>query len=324
MVRRVAWSALLAGLISLLVVPLVVPVETTGTLTFREAAGPDATFVDIGGLHLHYELTPYRGEDANPPLFLLLHGFGASTYSWREVAPGLSALGAVLSYDRPAFGVSERPTVEGGESPYAVKAQLNLITDLMNEFATEGQPVILMGHSAWGALAAEYALENPGTIESLILVAPAILTTGGGPNWLSVLFEIPQVDRIGPLLVAGIASSGNELLERSYHNVDALSPQAREAYRLPLTIIGWEKAFWEFTKTSPSFEVSQKPEALSVSTAIITGDDDRVVATQDSLELATRIPGAILEVIPQSGHLPQEETPEGFLRAVAKVLATLR
>lgn len=322
--RRIAWGALLSGVLAFLIVPLVVPMSTSGFVTEREAAGEGATFVTIGDLEVHYELAPYRGAEVNPPLLVLLHGFGASTYSWREVVDDLAQFGDVVAYDRPAFGFTERPLDYEGESPYAVDAQLKLIRGVAAEFAAPGQNIVLVGHSAGGTLAAEYAYRFPSEVDALVLVAPAILTTGGGPDWLGFLYGIPQVDRLGPLLVGGIATSGTELLERSWHDVSLLSPEIRAAYQVPLTIKNWERAFWEFSTAPRSFRVTENPGALAVPTAIITGDDDRVVDTADSELLAALIPGAGLAVIASSGHLPQEETPEGFMSVFADLWEDLR
>lgn len=322
--RRIAWGALLAGVLAFLIVPFMIPISTAGVLTEREAAGEGATFATVGDLDVHYEFVEHVGVDPDPPLFVLLHGFGASTYSWREVLGELSRFGDVVAYDRPAFGFTERPLAFEGDSPYGVDAQLELIRGVVDEFSTPGQKVVLVGHSAGGTLAAEFAYRYPSDVHSLVLVAPAILTTGGAPEWLNFLYDIPQIDRLGPLLVGGIATSGTELLERSWHDVSLLTPEIREAYQVPLTIVNWEQAFWEFTTAPRGFQVTKNPGKLAVPTAIISGDDDRVVATADSESLAMMIPGASLAVIEASGHLPQEETPEEFTRVFEAAWENLR
>ena len=322
--RRIAWMALAAGFVAFMIVPFIIPITTSGVLTEREAAGDDATFVTIGDLDVHYEYVEHSGVEDSPPLLILLHGFGASTYSWREVLQDLSVLGDVVAYDRPAFGFTERPIDYESDSPYGVDAQLELIRGVASEFAAPGQDLILVGHSAGGTLAAEFAYRYPSEVASLVLVAPALAPGGGGPDWVSALARIPQIDQLGPLFVQGIAQSGGELLERSWHDVSLLTPEIQEAYRTPLTIVNWERAFWEFTSAPRGFQVTSDPEGLSVPTAIITGDDDRVVATAESEDLATRIPSSTLSVIPASGHLPQEETPAAFMDAVESAWENLR
>jgi len=114
------------GLI-LLIVPLFYPVAPlTGTVTERELADPDSRFVEINGLTVHYKETG-QGE----PVFILLHGFGASEFSWREVMEPLSSSGRVIAYDRPAFGLTERP-LDGnwtGTNPIASRETWNCWMD---------------------------------------------------------------------------------------------------------------------------------------------------------------------------------------------------
>ena len=60
---------------------------------------------------------------------------------------------------------------------------------------------------------------------------------------------------------------------------------------------------------------------LSVTpTLVITGADDRIVPTQYSIDLAARISGSRLAILPDCGHLPQEECPEPFMNAVEQFL----
>jgi pimeloyl-ACP methyl ester carboxylesterase len=49
-----------------------------------------------------------------------------------------------------------------------------------------------------------------------------------------------------------------------------------------------------------------------------------VVATADTEALATMIKDSVLFVIPQSGHLAQEETPEDTMKAIRVVWGILK
>lgn len=307
--------ALASGVVAFLVVPFLVPVETSGTATEREAASPGAQFVDVGGLSVHVETADYTGADANPPVVVLLHGFGASTFSWRDVLEPLAALGDVVAYDRPAFGFTERPTEWEGENPYGVPGNLALLDALVDRFA-DARDVILVGHSAGGLIAGEYARLYPDRVDGLVLVAPAVLGGGGPPAWLAPVLAVPQIDRLGPLLVQEIASSGDAILEQSFADPTALTNAVREGYRAPLTVIGWEAALWRFTTAPRDNDLAENLDDISVPTLLITGDADTIVPTADTQRLATLVPGAELVVIPRSGHLPHEESPERFLGAL--------
>jgi pimeloyl-ACP methyl ester carboxylesterase len=59
---------------------------------------------------------------------------------------------------------------------------------------------------------------------------------------------------------------------------------------------------------------------LDLPVLVVTGDDDRIVPTSDSIQLAGDIPGAELVVFQSCGHVPQEECPEAFLEKVISFL----
>ena len=310
----------------ILVVPFLIPVQTSGTAPYKEVAGEGATFVSAQGIEIYYEKTDFacqEGKDcSNPPVIFLMHGFGANTFSFREVTEPLSQLGDVIAYDRPGFGLSERPTSWEGENPYGSIGQDLILDQLITEFAS-GRDVILVGHSAGGTLAAQYVVDNKDAIQGLILISPAILSTGGSPNWLNWVFSIPQLDHLGPLLVSSIASSGMDLLNESWYNKDLITEEVKAGYREPLSVIGWEEGFWEFNRAPRAFDVKDRLDEITVPTLLITGDTDTVVATADTEALANMIKDSVLFVIPQSGHLAQEETPADTMKAIQVVWSIL-
>ena len=49
---------------------------------------------------------------------------------------------------------------------------------------------------------------------------------------------------------------------------------------------------------------------------VVTGDGDAIVPIEDSQRLDSELPDSTLEIIANSGHVPQEETPEAFITAI--------
>ena len=316
----------LVVLVLVLVVPFLIPVETTGTATYKEVAGEGASFTTAQGVEIYYEKSDFVCEEdnncSNPPVIFLLHGFGANTYSFREVVKPLTALGDVIAYDRPGFGLTQRPTSWEGENPYGSIGQELILDELIAQFAS-GRDVILVGHSAGGTLAAQYTVDNKDAIQGLILISPAILSGGGTPSWLNWIFSIPQLDHLGPLLVSSIASSGMDLLNQAWYNKDLITDEVKAGYREPLSVIGWEEGFWEFNRAPRAFDVKDRLDEINVPTLLITGDTDTVVPTADTEALASLIKDSVLFVIPQSGHLAHEETPEDTMKAIRVVWSIL-
>lgn len=308
--------ALVAGVVSFLVVPFLIPNESSGTMAAQQLATVDDKFIDINGIDVRYRHADFGGDcDCTPPLIILMHGFGASVFSWRDVLEPLGGLGEVIAYDRPAFGLTERPTEWTGTNPYGFEGNFDILDGLIGQFGAN-RDVILVGHSAGGQLAAEYARLNPTKVSALVLVDPAILTTGGTPEGLDWLWAIPQIDRLGPILVASIATSGDDLLRESFVDQTLITEDVYAGYRLPLKVKGWEEAFWNFATASKANDLQDNLGSLTMPVLLITGDADTVVPTSDTVKLGTMIPGSIVEIVPDSGHLPHEERPTEFLSAI--------
>ncbi len=294
--------------------PFLVPVPPLeNTLPLEDLADPDSQFIQVNGLQVHY-----KRFGQGQPVFFLLHGFGASTFSWREVSAPLAAYGTVIAYDRPAFGLTERPLQWQGESPYSPSSQVALLIGLMDAFGVE--KAILVGNSAGGTVAMQTALQHPDRVQALILVAPAVYVGGGTPGWIRPLFQTPQMRRLGPLLVRQIQTRGLELLKQAWHDPSRITPDILEGYQKPLRAPDWDQALWLLTLASRESDLANRLSELTMPALVVTGDDDRVVPTEQSIRLASELPNADLRVLQACGHLPQEECPQAFLQAVDEFL----
>jgi pimeloyl-ACP methyl ester carboxylesterase len=302
-------------LIILILGPFLVPIPPLeGTVPPKELAGPNSQFVEVAGIDVHY-LSSGQGE----PAFVLLHGFGASLFTWREIIEPLSAIGTVVAFDRPAFGLTERPMPEdwGTHNPYDPDFQADLTIAFMDQLGLER--AILVGNSAGGTQALRTYLAHPARVQALVLVDPAV-TMAGSPGWLRPLLNSPQLRRLGPLLVRSIVPRGESLLKTAWHDPTKLDPAVIEAYKVPLKAHNWDRALWEFTLASRSPALEPRLIEVRVPTLVITGDDDRIVPTEQSIRLADALPDAALVIIPNCGHVPQEECPQPFLEAVLHFL----
>lgn len=311
---------LLLGLFLLLTVgPYLVPIpELEGTLPPEQLADPDSRFVEIEGITVHHKVMG-QGE----PLLVLLHGFGSSLFSWREVMAPLADLGTVVAFDRPAFGLTERLQVSEwqGTNPYSIEAQVQLTVGLMDELGA--QRAILVGNSAGGSIAALTSLQFPERVQALILVSPAIYEGGGTPEWIRPLLRLPQVRRLGPLLVRWQVAQLERALPTAWHNPSKVTPEILQGYKKPLQVEGWDTAFWEFLSASRPAGVADQLDRLTMPVLVVTGDDDTWVPTELSVRLAAELPNAELAVIPDCGHVAQEECPEDFLEAAVGFLGRL-
>ena len=115
----------------------------------------------VDGFQVHYK---QMGEGR--PL-LILHGWGSSSDSWVRVQEMLAAKGyQVIVPDLPGFGKTQAPHTVWGVEEYA---------EFMNRFTEELglEKFILAGHSFGGQTAIQFAVDHPGKLEKLVLIAAA-------------------------------------------------------------------------------------------------------------------------------------------------------
>ncbi len=333
--RRVLWPALILALVlTVLVVvgPFLVPVRRMAVATaLKKLAGPNSRFVDVplagDTLTVHYE---EAGEDK--PAMLLLHGFAASTFSWREVLPSLAQWGRTVAFDRPAFGLTERPLPETWQgqwttqNPYTLDAQVDLTLGVMDQLGID--EAVLVGNSAGGTVAMLAALAHPERVKALVLIAPSVYGgyDGGGGGQLTLvrwLINTPQMRRLGPLLARQIERWGLDFARSAWHDPTRITDDILQGYQKPLQAADWDRALWELAAAGGPSCLPARLAELQLPVLVITGDNDRIVPTQQSVKLAAELPNATLVVVPACGHLPHEECPQAVLDALHLFLAEM-
>ena len=96
---------------------------------------------DYHGVKINY----YESGQGQP--ILLLHGFGASSYSWRFLGPSLAENHRVIMIDLKGYGLSDRPR----DQKYSVSDQADIVADFIRQ--QDSQEMVLIGHSMGGMVA---------------------------------------------------------------------------------------------------------------------------------------------------------------------------
>lgn len=279
----------------------------------ERAIDDGSQFVDVRGLRVRT-----RVAGTGKPSIVLLHGFAASVFTWHNVFDELAKLGTVIAFDRPAYGFTSRPidTDPARQDVYSMNAQVELTLAMLDHFGIDR--AVLGGHSAGGTVAVATALVHPERVESLVLVAPAIYIDGAPPKWLHCVVGFSPMGRIGPRIARLIACFTLPIMRRIWHYPSLITPSIVEGYVKPFRVWNWDKAMWKAVRGIWPTHLPGKVGALRLPTLLVTGDDDRIVPVSQTQRAARDIPGAKLVIIPDCGHIPQEEQPEAFVEAVSE------
>ena len=255
-------------------------------------------FVKIGDVNYHYREYPATGQD-----IFLLHGFASSTYSWETTAPLLHEHGYhVWALDMKGFGWSDKP--EGADySPLTLMEEVKSWLDEMNLAS-----VVFVGNSLGGAIGVLLALEHPEKVGSLVLV-----DSGGYPKAKPLIIDAARIPFSGcwmNLFLSRWVVEWN--LRRVYHHGDRVSDETVDAYYDRLRTEHALDAQVSLAK-SIDFDLFEEyivrlPE-IQAPTLIIWGENDRWVPLECGYNFRRDIPNSKLVVIPECGHVPQEEHP---------------
>jgi len=298
-------------------VPFLIPyVPPKGVSTLENAMDTDSQTIEINGLQVHYK----EAGEPGAPLMLLLHGFGASEFSWREVMQPLAENFHVIAYDRPAFGLTERPLPgDWGfqPNPYGEEANVALVIGLMDAF--DADQAVLVGNSAGGRIALAVAAAYPERVSNLVLV-DSVGASGSSFSWTNLITQIPQVRELGHYAVRSIASTGVDSIYAAWYDPALVTEDIIAGYKVPLQVENWDRALFEFQRASKRPDLTEALSHLPVPALVISGEDDRIVPPETAVQLAELLPNSELVLIPECGHLPHEECPAEFLEAIEQFL----
>jgi len=253
----------------------------------------------------------YQEEGKGPPL-LLIHGFGASTYTWRYVAPELAQTHRVIAVDLKGFGQSDKPFDER----YSVFDQAELLAQLIVD--KDLRDLTLVGHSFGGGIALLLALEANQRLEGRI-TRLVLLDSIAYPQNIPVFFrllDMPLVSQLGVRMVPPSVQT-RVALRIAYLDDSKIDPDEVEIYAAPLkTAAGKHAIIHSARQIMPKdlAEIAQRYSTIELPTLILWCDHDRIVPLEVGLKLRRTLPNSTLRLIEGCGHMPQEEQPASTLQ----------
>ncbi len=231
---------------------------------------------------------------------LLVHGFTGSSLDWTDVVEPLARDRRVVTLDHRGHG--ESPNT-GDAATYTFDQLVADMTRLVDGLGLERFD--LLGHSMGGVVAMRYTLRHPERVRSLILMDTAAGAQPGAADLLRGGFELVRAqgmlalyEVIQPFL--GTGERAEVMRQRQRTKLEQTDPVA-------FTELGEELLVY------PS--VLDELATLDLPTTVIVGENDN--GLRDAADaLGATIAGAVLAVIPDAAHSPQDENRDAWLAAV--------
>lgn len=254
--------------------------------------------VTSNGIRIHVE------EQGDGDLALVfLHYWGGSSRTWRHVTAALAKAYRTIATDHRGWGESDAPA-----DGYALADLADDAEGVIR--ALDLRRYVLVGHSMGGKVAQLLASRRPKGLAGLVLVASAppspLALPAQARDMMAAAYRTRQTveTTIDQVLTARPLAPA----DRAQVIADSLrgAPQAKRAWP---------------TSTSRE-DIREAVAAINVPTLIIAGEGDRV-DTIDAVktELLPRIPGAVLQVLPRTGHLSPLEAPADVAGLISRFAA---
>ncbi|TKA97830.1 alpha/beta fold hydrolase [Cereibacter changlensis] len=249
------------------------------------------------------------GPRDGPPV-ILIHGFGSSLHTWNAWAAALESDRRVIRFDLPGHGLS--PADRTGD--YSDARVMAVVIGIMDRLAVRRADFV--GNSIGGRIAFTFAATHPERVRKLVLVSPDGYESPGFRY--GVAPEVPMVAGAmrlwlpRPLLrltlgaaFADSAAVTEPLVSRYYDLIRAPGVRAAMLERMRQTVL-----------------VPPEPLLARVKAPVLLlwGEEDALIPVSTARGYVRALPHVQTVLLPQLGHVPQEEGPERSLRPVRAFL----
>lgn len=259
--------------------------------------GLGARYINAPNLSISVGGTAFAYRDLGPrsgvPLILLNHWGAVLDNFDPRIIDGLAGRHRVIAIDYRGIGAS------GGTAPVTIDQMARDVIALIRALGFE--KVDLLGFSLGGFVAQDITLKSPGLVRKLIL-------TGTGPAGGKGIEQVGAVS--WPLMIKGLLT----LRDPKFYLFFTSTANGRRAAKAFLDRLKERKAGRDKGPTPGAFlrqlkaikawgrQAPQDLGSIKIPVLIANGDNDIMVPTANSTDLAKRIPGAQLVIYEDAGH----------------------
>ena len=256
-------------------------------------------------------------DGTGPPCLVLHGGLGVDHTLYRATLTELLPRWELVFVDQRGNGRSGRPAV-------STITMEQLADDAAHVVEHLGlAPAIVLGHSYGGFVAQELVLRHPEVVRALILVGtgPGQLGVGEDPadgRGAALPDEAAALLATAPADDEELAVAVGRLLPFYLHrrSVDEVAPL------LGATVFSRDAMVRGF-EVLAGWSAVDRLHSVSVPTLVIVGEHDIFTSPPQARRIASRIAGAQLAELADSGHFPWLDEPERFRTVVGDWFTTL-
>jgi pimeloyl-ACP methyl ester carboxylesterase len=242
-----------------------------------------------------------RQSETSSKHIVFLHGLGTSSSTWIKILASLDRSSSITCVDLPGHGFSRIKQ----SLPFLRLEQFDAVIEQFIQ-RTEPRPIILVGHSLGGWLAARFAINHPEAVQRLILMNNAGI-------------QYPGVERQGETFDIQETEDVKRLIGRMWFR----APWYFAFFTSSVLHSLQKKRVKDFVATVQENDLlNPKLPSLTMPVDIIWGEEDRLISKQSVEIMKQVLPQTKLHWIPQCGHVPQLERPRELSSILLKILGS--
>jgi magnesium chelatase accessory protein len=262
--------------------------------------------------HMKWHVQRWVSKNKKATTFLLLHGTGASSHSWRDLAPLLAADYNVMLVDLPGHAFSGRPAMRW----MSIEGMSVALAELLS--ACNTQPTYVVGHSAGAAIAVKMVLLKLITPKKIFSFNGALLPldnlVGKVFSPIAKLLALnPLVPRLfswqakKPVVLENLLGSTGSVLDETGNALYSQLIQSHAHAAGALAMM----ANWDL------YALKRELHLLKTPLVLVTASNDKTIQPSDAARLKTLITHAELVTMNNLGHLSHEEAPQQAYSIIA-------
>ena len=260
----------------------------------------------------------YADIGAGEPALLLIHGLGGQWRNWLANIPTLAGERRVIAVDLPGFGRSAMP-----RGQISVRGYADVLDELCERLGLG--PVVAVGNSLGGFIAAELALSHPERVARLVLVDAAGIVPSVWERTRALPFLWTNALIGARMAAANRTIASRPGLRRALLRLVAHDPASLDADLVYYGLLdGPRPGTADALAASLSYlshEWGDRLEEIRCPTLVIWGEGDALIPVRHAREFARRIPDARVLTFPRTGHIPMVEQPKRFNAALLEFSA---
>lgn len=245
-------------------------------------------------------------------VYVLIHGIGASHYTWRFMVERFFEKGSVLAIDLAGFGASTK----NPNFSHSIHDQSTLVHQMLTELVGN-KNIYLVGSSMGASISMYLSCLHPDNYRKLCLISPAVAP------YRARFLHIPSIFVATKMIGKHVANRSfiERLVKRTVSNQALVTSDVVDQYYAPYKEnVDAMLCFVRATEIFTDAKLWDEFAHLKAECLLVWGKEDKVTPERHRKRFLKRFPKWKQAVHPKAGHHVQEDEPEWLFEKIDRFL----